>query len=124
MNFFLGLLALAASEPQEPPLIPAFFTGERLLEICTRQNVGLCSMYVAGVADGIFHAETGDQRTLCRGNLTNREAREVVTDYLRENPEVRPHAAAVAVQFALKPVIGCNDDAIPETDAASPQNGK
>lgn len=126
MNVLLSILALATAQESEPPLIPAFFTGERLLEICTGPDVGLCSMYVAGVADGVFHAETGEQRTLCSGELNNREARKVVTEYLRDNPDVRKHAAAVAVEFALKPLIGCPTK--PETEApqdlAEGQNGK
>lgn len=69
-------------------------------------------MYVAGVADGIFHAESGGDRTLCRGDLNNREARIIVTEYLRENPDAREFAAAVAVEQALKPLIGCDDKAV------------
>ena len=116
---------LAAAEEPERPDIPAFFTGERLLEICTQQTAGFCSMYVAGVADGIFHSETGEQRSLCRGDLTNRDARKIVTDYLRDNPDMRPFAAAVAVQKALEPVIGCSDDSAPSPDVSiASQNGK
>lgn len=106
---------LAGADGARAPLIPAYFTGERLLEICEQQDVGLCSMYVAGVADGIFHAETGEDRTLCRGDLNNREARTIVTDYLRHNPGVREYAAAVAVELALKPLIGCHDGTTSET---------
>lgn len=125
MTISVGLLALALAASGDTPVIPAFFTGERLLEICTEQNLGLCSMYVAGVADGIFHAETGEPRTLCRGDLTNRDARKIVTDYLRDHPEVREHAAAVAVQLALKPLIGCSEEPSPEPDAeVALQNGK
>ena len=107
MTSLLTLLALAAVDPADPPLIPAFFTGERLLEICTSQDVGWCSMYGAGVADGVFYAETGEPRSLCRGDLNNREARKIVTSYLQKNPTVRESAAAVAVELALRPVLGC-----------------
>lgn len=117
MTTSLTLLALALAATEDAPVIPAFFTGERLFEICSHQNVGLCSMYVAGVADGIFHAETGEPRSLCRGDLTNREARKIVTDYLRDHPEVREHAAAVSVQLALKPSIGCGEEPTMESDA-------
>lgn len=117
VNLLLIHLMLGAGEAPDTPLIPAFFTGERLLEICTQQSAGFCSMYVAGVADGIFHSETGDQRSLCRGDLTNREARKIVSDYLRDNPEVRPYAAAVAVQTALEPFIGCSDNVGPSSIA-------
>jgi hypothetical protein len=125
MTMALGLLGLALAATEGTPVIPAYFTGERLLEICTEQNVGLCSMYVTGVADGIFHAETGETRTLCRGDLSNRDARMIVTDYLRDHREVRRHAAAVAVQLALKPSIGCSDEPAPEPGAETTlQKGK
>lgn len=79
-----------------------------MLEICIGPDPGQCSMYVAGVADGIFHSETGGPRTLCSGDLNNRDARKVVTDYLLEHPEIRGHAAATVVELALKPLIGCD----------------
>jgi hypothetical protein len=119
MSLIFGFLALVAANDAEPPLIPAFFTGDRLLEICMGPNPGQCSMYVAGVADGIFHAETGEARTLCSGDLNNRDARKIVTDYLLEHPQVREHAAAVAVELALKPMIGCNDQAAASTIPAA-----
>lgn len=66
-------------------------------------------MYVAGVVDGVFQAETGDgSRTLCSGDLNNREAAKIVTDYLRENPESRALAAAAVVELALKSELGCD----------------
>lgn len=113
MSLIFGFLALVAANDAEPPLIPAFFTGDRLLEICMGPDPGQCSMYVAGVADGIFHSETGEPRTLCSGDLNNRDARKIVTDYLLKHPEVRGHAAAVVVELALKPLIGCDDQAKP-----------
>lgn len=72
-------------------------------------------MYVAGVTDGIFYAETGEPRSLCRGDLNNREARKIVTAFLQEHPDVRENAAAVAVDLALRPVLGCDDEA-PQLD--------
>jgi hypothetical protein len=117
MTLLLKLLALTALQVDPevaPPLIPAFFTGERLLEICSRPNAGQCSMYVAGVVDGVFHAETNKSaRSLCSGDMTNREAAKIVTDYLREHPEVQKQAAAVAVELALTPEIGCDADEQP-----------
>src|SRR3546814_14532847 len=57
------MLGAAAQTPVEPPLIPAFFTAQTLYDICTRPNHGQCSMYVAGVIDGVFltDARTGDE---------------------------------------------------------------
>lgn len=119
MSLILGLLALAAADGAEAPLIPAFFTGARLLDICMGPDPGQCSMYVAGVADGIFHSETGKRRTLCSGDLNNRDARKIVTDYLFEHPAVREHAAAVAVELALKPLIGCDGQTEPSSTVSA-----
>lgn len=108
MSLLLAIFATAAAQDEAPPTIPAFFTGERLFEICSRPNAGQCSMYVAGVVDGVFHVETRDPaRTLCAGRMNNRDAARIVTDYLRDHPEIREHAAAVAVELALRPKIGC-----------------
>lgn len=61
-------------------------------------------MYV----DGVVLAETDDaSRTLCSGDLNNRDAAKLVTDYLRENPESRALAAAAAIKLALKSELGC-----------------
>ena len=65
-------------------------------------------MYVAGVLDGVFEAETGaEARTLCRTEITNRDAAEHVIDYLRDNEEIRTKAAAVAVRLALQSELKC-----------------
>src|SRR5688572_23202969 len=60
------LLLFGAQAAAQPPLIPAFFTGEKLYRICNRPNGGQCSMYVAGVLDGLFYARSrGGPPTVC-----------------------------------------------------------
>jgi hypothetical protein len=39
---------------------------------------------LARVADGISHANTGEQRALCSGGINNRQAQRIVTDNLGE----------------------------------------
>jgi hypothetical protein len=96
---FTGLLILlATTAPQagDSPGIPAFFTGERLYEICIGEESGQCWMYVAGVLDGIFEAEaSAGTRSICAARLTNRDAAERVTGFLRDQPQFRSRAAAV-----------------------------
>ena len=106
------MLANAATSPGEAaPLIPAFFTGERLYEICTGPNEPQCWMYVAGVLDGTFEAESSAEApTICRTDITNRDAAERVVEYLRDNEDIRRKAAAVAVKAALIPVLACAPD--------------
>ncbi|HEU4683857.1 MAG TPA: Rap1a/Tai family immunity protein [Nitrospira sp.] len=108
----VSVLAAAMLQPAHERLIPAFFTGERLLEICSGPNRGQCWMYVAGVMDGMFHAETrNDRRTLCGGvELTNRKAAELAVELLREQPELQVKAAAVTVEMALRSHLPCEID--------------
>ncbi len=97
-----------APPPPNPPLIPAFFTGQRLYDICGQSQAGLCSMYVAGVLDGLFYAESrGTQPSLCRAPINNREAAELVVRYLERNPQIRSRAAAVGVERAVSERLSC-----------------
>jgi hypothetical protein len=102
-------LAMASSQAADPPLIPSFFTGEALHDICRQQSsAGQCSMYVAGVLDGIFlsDAETG-RATICPAKLTNQDAAGEVVRFLTDNPGERHKAASVIVRRALEPRLQC-----------------
>ena len=69
-------------------------------------------MYVAGVLDGVFAAEARvDSRSICRADLTNRDAADQVVDFLRENPSVQNRAAAVVVKLALQSHLECAETA-------------
>jgi hypothetical protein len=116
----LLLLGAAAQAPAAPPLIPAFFTAERLYEICTRPNHGQCSMYVAGVIDGVFliEARTGEP-TICRAPITNQKAADLVLAYLEAHPERRAESAASAVKAAVAQALPC---ALPQDDLAPTEN--
>lgn len=112
---FLLLIGLQAAA--EPPLIPAFFTGEALYAICSRPNGGQCSMYVAGVLDGLFYARSrGGAPLLCPAPINNRQAAQLVTTYLAEDPDRRSRAAALLVREALADQLACSDaEAAPRT---------
>lgn len=107
---FLLLIGLQAAGG--PPLIPAFFTGEALYAICSRPNGGQCSMYVAGVLDGLFYARSrGGAPLLCPAPINNRQAAERVTQYLAQDPDRRRRAAALLVREALAGHLACDGDA-------------
>jgi hypothetical protein len=107
----LVLLSGGVSDVADAPMIPAFFTGERLYEVCAGPDETQCWMYVAGVLDGVFETETGTQkRTICGAEITNREAANRVTAYLRENEAIREKAAAVVVRMALQSELACTAD--------------
>lgn len=101
------------SSAQASEMVPAFFTGDRLYEICAGPEEYQCWMYVAGVIDGTFQAEANEtSRSICRTPITNREAAHHVLAYLRENVSVREKAAAVAVKLALQHELACEDPAV------------
>lgn len=104
VSVVLGALIANSYTSKEPP---AFFTGERLYEICIGPNEPQCWMYVAGVIDATFEAEaTGPERSICMSDIT--AAR--VTRYLRQNEAIRVKAAAIAVRAALSSELACNSD--------------
>ena len=111
VSLLLGAFIANSSSPPEPPMIPAFFTGERLYEICIGPNEPQCWMYVAGVVDATFEAEaTAPERSICRSDITNRDAAARVTRYLQQNEAIRVKAAAIAVKAALSSELACNSD--------------
>ena len=115
------LLLLAAQASAEPPLIPAFFTGERLHEICGRPNAGQCSMYVAGVIDGLFYARSrAGGPELCPARISNQDAADVVTAFLAERTDRHPRAAAFVVREALANRLECEAGAQGLTAHQSP----
>jgi hypothetical protein len=104
------LALLAAVQATEAPPIPTFFTGEHLYEVCQRPSDGraLCMMYVAGVMDGMFYARSrGGGNPLCPSPINNREAAEVVADYLEAHPSLRQLAAARIVRLATAERLRC-----------------
>jgi hypothetical protein len=102
-------LALAAAQVDAPP-VPAFFTGERLYEICRHPSDGKCSMYIAGVVDGVFLSELdAPGNTLCRAKLNTRDAARIVTDYLADHPGYLQTAAAAGVREAISTALTCDD---------------
>jgi hypothetical protein len=105
LPMILFLSAQAGAQPA--PLIPTFFTGEALYDICRRPNGGQCSMYVAGVLDGLFYARSRGGEPLCPSPMTNREAAELVVSYLETHRHLRRHAASVSVREALAERLDC-----------------
>lgn len=97
----------------DPPPVPAYFNGKRLLEMCAGDPPSWrCSMYVAGVVDAMLLQETERPRgALCaRTGLTNREAGRLVRDYLLENTRYWQLAASRAVRRAILPQLPCDGD--------------
>jgi hypothetical protein len=101
MFFAAAAVPVSASEAVEGTRdIPAFFSGERLFEICSQPNYGQCSMYVA--ADG-----EGGSRAICRTEITNQAAAELVLNRLSGDAQLRSLSAAAAVHAAIADRLSC-----------------
>jgi hypothetical protein len=94
----------------DPPPVPAYFDGKRLLEMCVGDPPSWrCSMYVAGVVDAMLLQEAERPRgTLrARSGLTNLQAGRLVRDFLAENTQYWQLAASRAVRRAILPKLPC-----------------
>lgn len=112
------ILAMSMQATAPPvPLIPSFFTGEALYRICRQPNGGQCSMYVAGVLDGLFYARSRGGPPLCPSRMNNREAADDVVQYLADNPEMRTRAASAVIRRALAARLDC---AVEDRDEPAP----
>lgn len=113
MFFAAAIMPVSASEAVEGTRdIPAFFSGDRLFEICSQPNYGQCSMYVAGVIDGMFYADSeGGSQAICRTEITNQAAAELVLNRLSGDAELRSLSAAAAVHAAIADRLSCPDPA-------------
>ncbi|EQB01203.1 hypothetical protein L286_16480 [Sphingobium sp. HDIP04] len=109
MIFAAAIIPAAQSHAAEGTRdIPAFFSGNQLFEICSNPNYGQCSMYVAGVIDGIFLADgEGGRQSLCRSEITNRGAAELVLNRLSGDTALRSLSAAAAVRAAVANRLSC-----------------
>lgn len=122
------LIGLALSQatlptPEPPPLIPAFFTAQTLFDICKRPNAGQCSMYVAGMLDGVFFMDAArESRSFCLPPTTNREVSDAVVDYLEAHPDVREKAAAAVIHEAVAQMYPCAAPQEPEQETIAPVN--
>ena len=106
------LLALAGALVVETPMVPAFFNADTIRAICKEKSDAKCLMYVAGVLDGVFYVRFNDGVVrLCPSLMNNREAANLVVEYLDDNPGERSRAAAAVIRKAVAGHIECESAA-------------
>jgi Rap1a immunity proteins len=84
----------------------AFLTGNDLFSRCsTEGNNGeiSCLGYIEGVADLM----TALDKTCLSGNVTSRQATDIVMKYLRDHPESRHYSASSIAGLALQQAFPC-----------------
>jgi hypothetical protein len=101
----LACLPAAAQQPT------TFLSGNDLWSHCSGKSVfdaGLCTGYVAGIADalGAGSAIFGNWACLPEG-VNGEQAQDVVMRYLEQHPETRYYSAAILVAEALAQAFPC-----------------
>ena len=96
-------------------------TGNKLYELCSQTDASMagflgCRFYIDAVIDDAAMMDTsvapgafGSKFRFClRPSVTSAQVRDVVLDYLRDNPSVRDTNAAVLVRLSLSVTFPCS----------------
>lgn len=102
-HLLIAATMLAVSAPAQA----SFYDGNQVHEWCSADGpeIGLCSGYVAGVADT---AALFDDKPFCaHTGVEVRQMRDVVVNYLDQFPEKRHYPAQALVLVALSEAFPC-----------------
>ena len=90
------------------PAVAQFYDGNELYRFCSDKNsgfnYGVCSGYFVGAYDAIWSAQQAStiKKTICLpANVVAGQLRDVVIQYLSQNPSARHYNAASIVWSAL-----------------------
>lgn len=115
-SIMLGLIVLAAfaaasSCDAQSPQYMTYYDGDTLYAECTGEPDARnrCLGYVTGVADVLAAAVVrGDVTIACLPpEVAGDQARDVVVNFLRDNPQSRRYPAASQVELALSNAFPC-----------------
>lgn len=115
-SFAAGIVALAvcAAAPNgdaESPSDMPYYSGDALYRECTGEPHpwSRCLGYVASVANMLAAAVArGDVTIACMpADVTADQARDVVVNFLRDNPQSRHHSAVSLIELALADAFPC-----------------
>lgn len=87
-----------------------FFDGNKLLSVCdatSSVDVGDCLGYTSGVYDAISGSVICPEQY--SGRITRGQVRDIVVQYLRQNPALRSLTADLLIREALKPLWPCRN---------------
>lgn len=93
--------------------VTAFYSGNALLELCSKppgtRQYEVCLAYLVAISDALSHTGStiGGYRSCRPHGVTSDQIRDVVTKWLRDNPNYRHLAAAGLVANALEDGFPC-----------------
>lgn len=121
--FLMAMIILSVVGPVQAPAqnhtVQVFDDGNELYARCTssgqfpHQDQAYCLGYVAGVADlrATQLSSSGQaavEPKMCfPPNVTKRQTKDIVVDYLRRNPKIRHETAVSLVELALAEAWPC-----------------
>ncbi|NOV20286.1 hypothetical protein E5S70_30235 [Ensifer adhaerens] len=83
-----------------------FISGNKLYELCASENAfngGICAGFVMAVADEIERRRAVELKLpqCFREGVTASQVKDVVTNYLRDNPQMRNSGGGVLADWAI-----------------------
>lgn len=117
MRIFLLSAALGLICGLASPSRADFMDGNSLNEWCTAkegdanyfQKNASCRAYVIGVVDDFtLEMDLAKKPKCIPGNSTRGQVADVVTKYLRDNPDTRHISAPILIRMAMVGAFGCN----------------
>lgn len=97
-------LTLTSSLAMSSSAFAAFVDGNFLYKVCKEER-SFCTAYIQGVADG---QEGAAKEYVCvPENVSSSQARDIVFNWLRDNPAERHNPAAWLTIVALMKVFPC-----------------
>jgi hypothetical protein len=107
----LLLAATTARAQQQQIYLPHYLTGNKLLEVCASPggDESLCLGYILGVADALSEWNYAHDADPCiRPEITGRQIKDIVINYLQQRPEHRSNDGALLTIGAITTALGCN----------------
>jgi hypothetical protein len=102
-TFVVALLAMLQGSPARA----GFENGNRLYEYCSKPNEVFCLGYVMGVIDGARVNWKKENLVCVPDHVMGRQARDIVTKFLRDTPQDRQLDADVLIARALHLAWSC-----------------
>ena len=108
-----ALLALCAITPFYAPVTATAYTGNQLLQDCETTNVSslYCLGYINGFSLGfafVMNRWQVEPKLICiPEGVTNGQIKDIVVQYIRENPQTRHESAQFLIVWSLEKAFPC-----------------
>jgi hypothetical protein len=106
-----ALLALCAISSFYAPVTATAYTGNQLLPECETTNVSYCLGEISGFRLGfgfVMNRWQVEPKLMCvPDGVSNGQLRDIVIQYIRENPQTRHESAQFLIVWSLEKAFPC-----------------